>query len=94
MAGFIVLVDDDPRISNGAESVIGKVLQRVGLNPEDTFLIASGIKYVNIGLPGNIVRGMLSKPERIELDIAESRFPASGLRTGGRIAAGVLDPVR
>ncbi len=74
MAGFIVTSMTIPGYPHGAESASERSCSAVGLNPEDTFLIASGIKYVNIGLPGNIVRGMLSKPEQIELDIAELDF--------------------
>lgn len=74
MVGIIAIVDDDPRITTAGESAVGKVLNRIGLNAEDTLLIAAGIKYVNVGLPDNYVRGLLSQPERLELDIAELDF--------------------
>ncbi len=94
MAGLLVVVDDDPRLSNPPEKVLGLVLHRVGLVPEDTLLIVSGIKYVNIGLPGNIVRGMLSKPEQTRARHRRARLPAPCLRAGEGATAGVLDPVR
>lgn len=74
VVAVVLSVPDDPAVTNPARDVAAGVLSAVGLDPKDTLLIVSGIKTVNIGLPGRVIQGALSAPERIELDIAQVDF--------------------
>lgn len=70
LAAFSGVTPNSDLESANVATVAG-MIRAVGLDPGDTFLILSGIKNVNVGLPAHFVQGALSNPERIELDIKE-----------------------
>lgn len=70
LTALVLAVPDDPAVSNPARRIVEGGLTALGMDPRDTFLIISGVRHENIRVPGNIVRGYLSNPEHLELQIA------------------------
>lgn len=93
-AGYsaFAIAAEDPELANPTLATLTGMLRSVGVLPQDALLVFSGIKNVNVGVPAQALRGALSHPERVELDIAELDFQRLAYERERALARGLWVP--